>query len=55
MEVQRFLQAKGYLFDRVDGIMGPNTRWALKRFQADQGLPQTGEITADVLGRMRSL
>ena len=55
MEVQRFLQSKGYLFDRVDGIMGPNTRWALKRFQSDQGLPQTGEITADVLSRMRSL
>src|SRR5262249_12963845 len=33
----------------VDGLFGNNTRRAMQRFQAAQGLPQTNELNAAVL------
>jgi len=40
--LQRILKKTGYLTDTVDGIIGNNTQKALKRFQADMGLMDTG-------------
>jgi len=39
---QSLLRANGYAPGPADGLMGRKTRQALKRFQADNGLPTTG-------------
>ena len=39
---QSLLRANGYAPGPADGLMGRKTRQALKRFQADNGLPATG-------------
>lgn len=50
LEVQRALNALGYDAGPEDGKMGPRTEAAIRAFQADEGLPQSGEVTAE-LGR----
>jgi peptidoglycan hydrolase-like protein with peptidoglycan-binding domain len=41
--LQHELKRAGYDPGALDGKMGPATRYALKRFQEDHGLPTTGE------------
>jgi len=36
----------------VDGVLGRRTRDAVRRFQADEGLPETGEIDAETIERL---
>ena len=51
--LQSDLQQLGYYSSKVDGVFGPLTRQALKRFQRDKGLEVTGAIdpaTAEALG-----
>jgi hypothetical protein len=43
-QVQAQLQDLGYYRSAVDGLFGPITRNALRRFQADHGLPVTGAV-----------
>ncbi|MGI9579013.1 MAG: peptidoglycan-binding domain-containing protein [Microthrixaceae bacterium] len=40
--LQTDLQTLGFYSDKVDGIYGPDTVAAVKAFQADVGLPETG-------------
>jgi hypothetical protein len=47
--VQSALQEQGYYRDAVDGLIGPNTRAALSRFQRDNGLPITAAIDGPTL------
>jgi len=47
--VQRGLLAYGYYSGAIDGQVGPATRSALERFQADFNLTVTGTITPEVL------
>ncbi|HSH38752.1 MAG TPA: peptidoglycan-binding domain-containing protein, partial [Chthoniobacterales bacterium] len=42
--VQTQLQQRGYYNAAVDGTYGPVTRQALLNYQADNGLPMTGEV-----------
>jgi peptidoglycan hydrolase-like protein with peptidoglycan-binding domain len=42
--LQRRLRAEGLYHGRVDGLMGPRTRWAIAQFQRRYGLPQTGRL-----------
>jgi hypothetical protein len=42
--VQAALAWRGFYSGRIDGVMGPETRSAIRSFQAHQGLPVTGEI-----------
>ena len=42
--VQRHLADLGYDPGALDGLIGPATRDAIRRFQADHGLPETGAI-----------
>ena len=51
--VQSALQEQGYYRDAVDGLIGPNTRAALSRFQRDQGLPITAAIDGPTLQALR--
>jgi hypothetical protein len=43
-DAQNALNSKGYDAGPADGVMGPNTRAAIQKFQADNGLPQTGSL-----------
>jgi hypothetical protein len=43
-DAQNALNSKGYDAGAADGRMGPNTRAAILKFQADNGLPQTGSL-----------
>jgi hypothetical protein len=47
--VQSALQEQGYYNGEVDGLIGPNTRAALRNFQADNGLPVTAAIDGPTL------
>ena len=49
VNVQSALQEQGYYDDQVDGLIGPNTRAALSRFQRDRGLPVTAAIDGPTL------
>lgn len=44
MNVQNKLKALGYLDDIADGVFGENTEKAVKEFQKDNGLSETGEV-----------
>jgi peptidoglycan hydrolase-like protein with peptidoglycan-binding domain len=39
----------------ADGIVGPQTREAIRRFQADHGLPVTGELTESLVVELRAV
>jgi peptidoglycan hydrolase-like protein with peptidoglycan-binding domain len=43
-DVQRRLYERGYYTAEIDGLAGPMTRAAVRRFQSDAGLPVTGVI-----------
>jgi hypothetical protein len=54
---QLALNSQGYNAGAADGIMGPNTQDAIRRFQADKGLAQTGTLdgaTMNALGVSKS-
>jgi peptidoglycan hydrolase-like protein with peptidoglycan-binding domain len=44
--LQKALQEKGMDPGPVDGIMGPRTQAALRAYQKDQKLPETGRMDA---------
>jgi hypothetical protein len=48
-----FVPSREFRNGFVDGLMGPGTRKVLKRFQADNGLPQTSEVTGSVLAALK--
>lgn len=41
---QSALNAQGYSAGSEDGVSGPNTQAAIRKFQADKGLAQTGML-----------
>jgi Putative peptidoglycan binding domain len=43
-QAQERLKAAGYNPGPIDGVLGPLTREALRRYQASQGLPTTGAL-----------
>ena len=49
---QRNLQQLGYRPGPVDGLVGPRTRAAIRRYQVSQGLPVDGMLTADLAERL---
>lgn len=51
-KIQYALSELGYGPLTVDGLMGANTSAALRRFEADRGLPVTGEANPDTLERL---
>ena len=48
-EIQHQLQRRGYDIGVADGVLGPTTRNAIRTYQADAGLPVTGEPSASLL------
>jgi hypothetical protein len=51
--IQTRLDALGFDPGAADGLIGPRTRDAIRRFQTDQGVAPTGAITFDLLDRLR--
>ncbi len=51
-QVQRHLTELGYEPGSIDGLVGPRTRAAVRRYQKDAGLPVDGRITQDLLARL---
>ena len=52
-EMQRLLTRRGFSTDGVDGIIGPNTVQAIRRFQSSQGLTPDGYASFEILKRLR--
>jgi hypothetical protein len=51
-DVQIALARRGYYYGNIDGIIGPQSRSAIRRYQVDYGLPVSGVIDYPL---MRSL
>ena len=51
--VQAALAWRGYYSGRIDGVMGPETRAAIRSFQSHQGLPVTGQIDSRLTNALR--
>jgi His-Xaa-Ser repeat protein HxsA len=51
--VQIGLMAQGYYDGPLDGSVGPGTRSALRKFQAEHGISVTGTITPETLDALR--
>lgn len=52
--LQRLLTSRGYDTGGIDGIIGPQTRGALRAYQRDAGLPPDGFATVKLLNRLAS-
>jgi hypothetical protein len=52
--LQAALARRGYYRGRVDGVLGPQTRNAIRSFQAHQGLPVTGQVDARLIRALES-
>ncbi|MGF1630873.1 MAG: lytic murein transglycosylase [Kiloniellaceae bacterium] len=53
-EMQALLNARGYDAGKPDGLVGPQTREALRAYQAAQGLPADGYPTPEIIARLRA-
>jgi len=53
-ELQDRLSALGYKLVSVDGVLGPRTVEALKKFQSDKNLAVTGTINVETVRALRS-
>jgi peptidoglycan hydrolase-like protein with peptidoglycan-binding domain len=52
-ELQQLLVRAGYDVGKVDGVLGQQSRTAVKAMQVKYGLPADSWPTAELLGRMR--
>ena len=53
--VQEALLARGYDPGVIDAEIGPQTRDAIRAYQADNGLPVTGEVSRELLADLVGL
>lgn len=53
-EAQRALNTRGFKVGLADGLFGPRTRAALRQYERQNGLPETGEITHEIVARLIS-
>ena len=51
-DMQRKLNDRGFAAGRIDGLWGPNTAAALKRYQAKNGLQQSGQLDSKTLAAL---
>ena len=52
LQAQRTLTSNGYDPGTPDGIMGPRTRSAIRKFQRDTGLPMSGRLDRRTLATL---
>lgn len=53
-QVQALLNARGYDAGPADGVMGPKTRDAIRTYQADAGLPVTGDVSSTLITNLKA-
>lgn len=51
-QAQHQLKTKGLYDGRIDGVVGPQTADALRRYQRDSGLPETARLDAPTAERL---
>jgi hypothetical protein len=51
--VQQALASRGYYAGQLDGLVGPETRSAIREFQRDNGLPETGLINSELIQALK--
>lgn len=49
IELQRALANRGYYYGPIDGDIGPGSRNAIARYQADHGMSPSGSVTTSLL------
>ena len=54
VRIQVALNERGYAAGPEDGVAGPKVRAAIRTYQADAGLPATGEATLSLLAKLES-
>jgi hypothetical protein len=52
--IQTALARRGYYRGPIDGVFGPETRYAIRSFQAHQGLPVTGQVDGRLMRALQS-
>lgn len=52
-EMQRLLASRGFLNDKIDGIIGPNTIAAVRAYQRSIGMVPDGYGSLDILKKLR--
>ena len=55
IDLQTLLTARGYDTQGIDGIIGPNSRQAVRSFQEEIGAPPDGYPTMELLNQLRRL
>jgi membrane-bound lytic murein transglycosylase B len=55
LELQTLLTARGYDTQGIDGVIGKNTRMAVRAFQREAGLPPDGYVNQELLARLRAV
>jgi peptidoglycan hydrolase-like protein with peptidoglycan-binding domain len=50
--IQRRLAELGYKPGPVDGLVGPRTRAAIRAFERDHGLAETGQASPEVIAEL---
>lgn len=50
--VQQNLKDNGYYNGNVDGLMGPQTREAIRKYQKAESLPVTGRLDSQTAGKL---
>src|SRR3989442_13942084 len=53
-ELQDRLNQLGYKVGAVDGVIGPRTTEALKKYQSDNNLPATGTLDIQTIKKLRT-
>ncbi len=53
LQLQKALVAKGYNIEKIDGLMGDETRAAISAYQRDNGLAVTGQPSRSLLATLR--
>jgi hypothetical protein len=51
-KVQESLRDKGYYHADVDGVLGPQTREAIRQYQKSENLPVTGRLDSETAGKL---
>ena len=51
-KVQESLHDKGYYHAHVDGVLGPQTREAIRQYQQSENLPVTGRLDGETAGKL---
>jgi hypothetical protein len=50
--IQEQLKAQGHDPGPIDGVMGPQTEQALRSYQKQENLPETGQLDQETLGKL---